>query len=158
MESFENKDIRRQILEEFRKADAFYAQFKNDFNVSILKILNNNLKTKEYNILLSDPISIYAQEIINATESVIDKDRNYPEYRLNEELERIRKVVSQLSVYAIDADLISELHAKVKALIVEYFGGIFDLTANGFILLELNAKIYTHRFLVTYQNIVSGKI
>ena len=158
MENYENGDHRRHILKEFGKVDVFYAQFKNDFNLSLIEIINDKLKTAEYNAQLFDTISIYGQEIINATESVIDKDLNYPEYRLAEELDRIRKVVSQLPTYDVDDDFINQLHKQVKVLMVDYFIGIFNLTANGFRLLEQSAKMHTLRFLYTYHTIVHRKL
>lgn len=158
MTNNEYENSGRYLYDEFAKVDIFYARIKDSFILSIMNIIQDKLNTSEFDAELYDYVSIYGQEIINTTESVIDKDRNYPEQRLVEELERTRKVVAQLPVYEIDSDLMNKLHQQVKVFMVDNFKNVFQLSTNGFLLLELSAKMHTLRFLVTYRNVVEGSM
>lgn len=86
MEIFDNEGNLKFILEEIKKTDTFYNLFKKEFSeliyTNIHKFYPEILPGEEIDELLE----AYAVAILNATESVIDKDRNYPIYRLEEEL------------------------------------------------------------------------
>jgi hypothetical protein len=156
MKDFEKEEFRLYISEEFGKVDAFYAHVKNDFGMTLMKIIEDKSEAQENKAQLSEAISVYAQEIINVTESVIDKDRNYSEIRLKEELQRVQKVVSQWAVYEVDTEFVNKLHQVSKEVMAKYFKPIFDLSADGFRLLDNGAKMHTLRFLASYRNIVLG--
>ena len=56
----------------------------------------------------------YSVAILNSTESVIDKDRNYPFYRLEEELESMNWITLKLFHEAEYNDLGEAVHLKAK--------------------------------------------
>ena len=63
-------------------------------------------------------VDMYAGAILNVTDSVIDKDRNYPEFRLSEELDIISKLLAKEPGFANPGAFAETVHAKVKELMV----------------------------------------
>jgi len=146
MKTFDDEGNMKFILDEIKKTDTFYNLFKKEFSDIISLIIldfHPELVNKEDidNLLLS-----YSVAILNSTESVIDKDRNYPFYRLEEELESMNRITSKLSLSEDNIDFGIAVHEKTKELMVKYFTAIFDLSSNGFRLLEKNAWLYTYEF------------
>jgi len=95
----------------------------------------------------------YSVAILNSTESVIDKDHNYPLYRLEEELDSMNRITLKLSQNE-EYDYFGEaVHLKAKELMVNHFEGIYDLSSVGFRLLERNARIYNWEFVSNFLSI-----
>jgi hypothetical protein len=143
---FDNQGNLKFILEEIKKADTFYNLFKNEFSVLIYNTIQEFYPEirphKEIDELLVD----YAVAILNATESVIDKDQNYPVYRLEEELSTMNRLTLRLSNPEQNNEFREAVHLRAKELMVKYFDAIFDLSSTGFRLLEKNAKLYNWEF------------
>ena len=151
MEPFSNKGNIKFILEEIKKTNTFYNSFKKEFSESIFNIIqvfypDTTLSEEMDNLLL-----IYSVEILNSTESVLDKDRTYPLYRLEEELSAMNRITSKLSEEEEYNDFGEAIHLKAKALIVNHFAAIYNLSSDGFRLLEKNARLYNREFVANFN-------
>ncbi|MFW6327343.1 MAG: hypothetical protein ACOC2F_03440 [Bacteroidota bacterium] len=133
----------RKLLEGFKQQDELHSAFKNHFIRSIYRKIENLFPGRDFGSELADHILLYAENIISCTETVIDKDFNYPEYRMNEEISRMKKVIENLS----DFEHANTFHKEAKKSIVKYFPGVFDLSGQGFRLLEINTSFFNQGFL-----------
>lgn len=153
MAIFDSEGNMKFILEEIKKADTFYNLFKKEFSelifTNIQEFYPDILPGKEIDELLE----AYAVAILNATESVIDKDRNYPMYRLEEELGTMNRLTLRLSKLEENNDFREAVHLSAKELMVKYFSAIYDLSSTGFRLLEKNAKLYNWEFASNFESI-----
>ena len=156
MDLFDNEGNLNFILSEIRKADTFYNTFNRVFSESIMNIIQmfypKAVLGDEMNTLLLS----YSVAILNSTESVIDKDRNYPLYRLEEELDSMNRIILKFSQTEKCDQFGDAVHLKAKELMVNYFAEIFDLSPIGFRLLEKNALIYNFEFVSNFGSLVSG--
>lgn len=157
MEIFDNEGNLKFILEEIKKTDTFYNLFKKEFSeliyTNIHKFYPEILPGEEIDELLE----AYAVAILNATESVIDKDRNYPIYRLEEELSTMNRLTLRLSKLEKNMDFREAVHLHAKKLMVRYFAAIYDLSSTGFRLLEKNAKLYNWEFASNFESIIATR-
>jgi len=157
MEIFDNEGNLKFILEEIKKTDTFYNLFKKEFSeliyTNIHKFYPEILPGEEIDELLE----AYAVAILNATESVIDKDRNYPIYRLEEELSTMNRLTLRLSKLEKNMDFREVVHLHAKKLMVRYFAAIYDLSSTGFRLLEKNAKLYNWEFASNFESIIATR-
>jgi len=157
MEIFDNEGNLKFILEEIKKTDTFYNLFKKEFTeliyTSIQEFYPDILSGGEINELLE----AYAVAILNATESVIDKDRNYPFYRLEEELGTMNRLTLRLSNREENNGFREAVHQHAKELMVKYFIAIYDLSSTGFRLLEKNAKLYNWEFASNFESIIATR-
>ena len=157
MDSFDDEGNIKFILEEIKKTDTFYNSFQKEFSELLLKIIrkfypNTSMGDEIENLLLA-----YSVAILNSTESVIDKDRNYPFYRLEEELESMNWITLKLLHEAEYNDFGEAVHLKAKKLMVKHFAAIYDLSSNGFRLLEKNARLYNWEFVSNFQAVFAAK-
>ncbi|HNX54413.1 MAG TPA: hypothetical protein PLG33_09225 [Prolixibacteraceae bacterium] len=145
---FDNEGNIKSILEGIKKADSFYSIFKEEFYREVFKVIKEWYPDFVFDEVVENLMFLYAVAILNSTEAVIDKDRNYPDYRLEEDLEAMTKVNLKLRISSQILDLGAEVHEKTKVLMVRHFDAIFDLSSTGFRLLEQNAKLYNQEFLI----------
>jgi hypothetical protein len=153
MNSFNEEGKMKFILEEINKVDSLYNTFKTDFSDGIFSIVQEYYPEVALTDELTNLLLAYSVAIINSTESVIDKDRNYPFYRLEEELTAMRKIIARFDLSATYDAFTEQVHAKSKELMVKYFAAIFDLSATGFRLLEKNARVYTLEFVLSFMSV-----
>ena len=92
MDSFDSEGNMKFILEEIKKADTFYNSFQKEFSELLLKIIRKFYPDTSIGEEIENLLLAYSVAILNSTESVIDKDRNYPFYRLEEELESMNRI------------------------------------------------------------------
>jgi len=153
MESFDDDGNMKFILEEIQKADTFYNSFKKEFSELILNIIQEFYPDTLPGHEMDNLLLAYSVAILNSTESVIDKDHNYPLYRLEEELDSMNRITLKLSQNE-EYDYFGEaVHLKAKELMVNHFEGIYDLSSVGFRLLERNARIYNWEFVSNFLSI-----
>lgn len=153
MEIFDSAGNLKFILEEIKKTDTFYNLFKKEFSVLIYNIIQEFYPGTLASDEIDELLEAYAVAILNATESVIDKDRNYPMYRLEEELATMNRLTLKLSKLEENNDFREAVHLKAKELMVNNFTGIFNLSSTGFRLLEKNAKLYNWEFASNFESI-----
>jgi hypothetical protein len=145
---FDNEGNIKSILEGIKKADSFYNTFKEEFYREVFKSIKEWYPGVSFDEVVENLMFLYAVAILNSTEAVIDKDRNYPDYRLEEDLEAMTKVNLKFKVSPEVLELGDDIHSKAKVLMVKYFDAIFDLSSTGFRLLEQNAKLYNLEFVI----------
>ena len=151
MEFFDKESEMRYIKEELKKTDEFYKLFKYEFAKVLVGLIKDYFPEVHPDSELDQIISVYATEILNSTESVIDKDRIYMDYRLEEELDNMNRLVSKVKEFRNSSEFLDAVHEKVKLQMVKYFEDIFELSATGFRLLERNAKLYNLEFAGSFQ-------
>jgi hypothetical protein len=147
MKSFDEEGNMRFILEEIKKTDTFYNAFEKEFSEIIFQIIRDFYSVAQMTDQMDSLLLSYSVAILNSTESVIDKDRNYPFYRLEEEMEAMDRITSKLLPAEENTAFEEIIHQKAKELMVKHFVGIFDLSSIGFRLLERNAKLYNSEFI-----------
>lgn len=152
MEIFDSERNLNFILAEIKKTDTFYNLFKKEFSVLIYMIIQEFYPDIVPGDEIDDLLQAYAVAILNATESVIDKDCNYPSYRLEEELATMNQLTLKLSKLEANNAFREAVHLKAKELMVSNFNGIFDLSSTGFLLLEKNAKLYNWEFASNFES------
>jgi len=157
MEIFDSAGNMKFILEEIKKADTFYNLFKKEFSVLIFNIIQEFYPDTKPSDEIDELLQAYAVAILNATESVIDKDRNYPSFRLVEELDTMNRLTLKLSKLEENDDFREAVHLKAKELMVNNFTGIYNLSSTGFLLLEKNAKLYNWEFASNFESITATR-
>jgi len=158
MDSFDDEGNMKFILAEIQKIDTFYNVFKIEFAQSIYPIIRKFYPEFVQNDETDNLMMAYSVAILNSTESVIDKDRNYPLYRLEEELTTMRKIILKFDFSVVYGDFPEAIHAKAKELIVKHFDAIYDLSSVGFRLLEMNSRLYNHEFVSTIQSTLVHRV
>ena len=153
MKSFDEEGNIKFILEEIQKADTFYNSFKKEFSEITFQIIQEFYPHIVHDDEIDNMLLAYSVALLNSTESVIDKDRNYPFYRLEEELEAMNRITLNLLPSEENMDFGETVHAKAKELMVKYFAAIYDLSSIGFRLLEKNAWLYCSEFVSNFLSI-----
>ena len=156
MERFDKENKMKHILEELKKTDEFYSFFKEEFSGLIYSLIDEFYPSISPNSTIDDLLQTYAVEILSSTESVIDKDMNYPPYRLDEELAVMNQLILKLPHVEYHKSFMDEVHQVAKVLMVKYYTGIYDLSGDGFRLLELNAKLYNWEFNANLNVIIAS--
>jgi len=144
MNRFEKENLIKHILDEIKKTDEFVNSFKHDLAIALYPIIGHYYPLTGRSAVVDEVLQNYAVVITNYTESVIDKDRTYPEYRLNDELEAMNKLVSKLTFN--NPAFTEAVSFQVKELMIKYYHNIYNLSGNGFRLLEMNARLYVWEF------------
>lgn len=133
----------RKILEGFKEQDELQSSFKNHFIQSVYLKIEGLFPERDFGSALADRILLYAENSISCTESVIDKDSSYPAYRKDEEVNRMKQLVDKLP----NIEYWDLIHTEAKKSIVEFFPDVFNLSGQGFRLLELNTRLHNQRFM-----------
>ena len=154
MKLFDDEGNMKFILEEIQKTDTIYNSFKKEFSEIIFGLIREFYPECVLSDEMDNLLLTYSVAILNSTESVIDKDRNYPLYRLEEELDTMSRITIKLSSSLGNRDFGEAIHLKTKKLMVKYFAAIFELSSNGFRLLEKNASLYNIQFVSNFQSIL----
>ena len=151
MEKFESDKFQHQLNSEFRRVEEFLHEFESVFAGELQKIIFKTYSNIELNEKIHEAVLAYANEIINVAESVCDKDMNYTELRLKEELDNMARVVENYPPENLDCEFLQKSHQNAKKLIVDFYPYIFDLSANGFRLLEKYCQMYNWKFVDIFQ-------
>jgi len=152
MEIFDKDGNMKFISEEIKKTDTLFGSFKYEFSLRIYEIIQRFYPTIQPSHEINEQLQAYAIAILNCTMSVIDKDRNYPLYRLEEELISMNKLTLKLSKIEENNAFSEAIHMQAKALLVNYFNFIYDLSSTGFRLLEKNTKLYNWEFVSSFES------
>ena len=134
------------LLKEFKNIDIKQRRIKKDFTLSVHAIISEYYPNFQNFDTLKDALEQYASHIINATDSVIDKDTHYPEYRLKEELETMQALILNGKDNRNNTLFFEEILSNSKRIMVKYFPKLIHLSGNGFRLLNANAIMYCRAF------------
>ncbi|WP_066627258.1 hypothetical protein [Labilibacter marinus] len=144
--TFDKERRLNQLFADFKRTDQFYAKFKSEFEELIFDIILDYYPHFSQKDILEEMIGIYASEVLSATESVIDKDKNYPDFRKEEELGYLNRLLTKEKAMVTESEFSDTIHLKVKEIAVMHYPAISDLSTHGFRLLERNMKMHLYRF------------
>lgn len=130
------------------KKDEFLESFREVFILEVYTIIMNVNGRCLFNEDMEKSLSVYAIDIVNTVESVVDKDGHYPDYRMEKELDSTTKLMNKVLSVTEEDELLDRLHFCSKQLITWFYPGIINLSNYGFRLLERNTKIYTASFIL----------
>lgn len=142
MNLFHGEKFVKELYQEFDVIDknlkSFHDDLCRDVFTLIKKSFSGNRLTEELRLAIEDKIT----EVFFSTQSVIDKDTTYAEYRMNDELDRMRRLVERRERESMNPEFDSKLLYFVKYHIVEHFSAVYNLSAEGFLLLDLYVKYH----------------
>ncbi|MGQ1786104.1 MULTISPECIES: hypothetical protein [unclassified Saccharicrinis] len=151
---FDKERKLNELFTNFKRTDKFYAEFKLEFKSVIMDVILDYYPEFKQKDVLNDMMGHYATEVLSATESVLDKDKNYPEERKIEELGYMDRLLNKEQVIARQSAFSETVHQKVKELIVAHYPNIVDLSTYGFRLLERNMKMHLIGFISQFLSFV----
>ncbi|TLX74698.1 hypothetical protein E9993_12350 [Labilibacter sediminis] len=146
-----------QLFKDYNKTKKLHTQFKKAFTASIIDVVLDFHPHYNQIDILNELILLYASEILNATEEVLDKDSKYSEDRKIEELDCMNRVINKESLMVDENDFSEQVHLKAKALVVNFFPQVIHLSNYGFRLLELNTKMYLYSFIAQFNSFVNNQ-
>jgi hypothetical protein len=150
MNRFEKENLIKHILDEIKKNDEFVNAFYDELTQALYPVIGTFYPHVSPGTTIDEVLQNYALVITNYTESVIDKDRTYPLYRLNDELDAMNRLVAKLTFS--NPAFTDTVSFYVKELMIKHFPNIYNLSGNGFRLLELNARLYVWEFNANLAN------
>ncbi len=139
------------IFEQFKLIDAFRTSFKDDFKASFAPLVAEYQAVDDQE-QLDDFLDQMAEEAISFTESVIEKDRSYSDYRKTEELKVMTSLQERLNYDKLSQQQLAQSKHLLNDLILTHYPALYELTSFGYRLLDRNINYYTWRFLVNIQN------
>ncbi len=142
MDSFEKKEKMRQLLLEFEQVDRVHHETMLDIENGIYDMLHAEFQFFPLPEDISESLKQFAITLINMSNSVIDKDSHYPDYRLKEELANVIRIQERQEVDA--QEFTQALVGHVKSVIIEKFPQVFDLSGDGFRLLDANISYHVN--------------
>lgn len=150
-----NKDFQRTLAKAFKKFDEFRFGFQQHFSSEIFGIIHeqhpNIPETELREILLA-----YSHEVFSCAESVLDKDHNYSNFRMKEELDAITRALERFGDTEPRNELARQTHRKAKEIMVDFFPDLIDLSGNGFRLLEKYCLLYNREFVRSTEHRVGN--
>lgn len=153
-ESFDDDWNLNSMLQNLKKTDAIYTTLKNKFALSIKKNILDYYGASVFSNELLEEIELFSASVINLTETVIDKDKNYTEQRFLEDYEGIAKAVSKMNPDPAGIAFRAAILGQSKEMMIENFEEIFELSSTGFRLLEKEASWYIMLFEMSLNEII----
>lgn len=150
MEEFDSNKHIHNIIREFKRTDEFYISFRHQFIISLFLVVKRYYRDHKLDETMNANLQLYADEMLSCVESVLYKDLTYPEFRMEEELKVMIRLVVSKTEYDQQLEFIEKIHMKSKEMIVRHYPAIFDLSANGFRLLEKYSKMYNWEFVTNF--------
>jgi len=143
-----NKEFQYTLAKAFKKIDEFRFEFQQHFCSELFGIAQKqHLDIPEAE--LRKMLLVYSHEVFSCAESVLDKDKNYSDFRLEEELHALTVALKNTG---FDNELAQQTHRKAKEIIVDFFPDLIDLSGNGFRLLEKYCLLYNREFVRATEN------
>jgi len=132
--------------------DEILESFQNQFNREVLSIVGNTFLANVSQEEFEELVLTYANQIFNTVESVCDKDKNYSEVKLADEVGIMNKMVGKmLEENNENRELADRIHQKAKELMVNFNPDLMDLSADGFRLLEKYSLMYNIFFISNFS-------
>lgn len=152
MEDFDRNKNLHNMIREFKQTDEFYNSFRHQFIVSLFLVVKRYYKDLQLNEEMNRNLQLYADEMLSCVESVIYKDTTYTDYRMEEELGIMIRLVNKQPKSDENAEFIDKIHLKAKEMIVRHYPAIEELSGNGFRLLEKYSKMYNWEFVSNFYS------
>ncbi len=150
MGRLDNKEKIRHVFLEFEKYDKLHQEFLLEFENGIYNFIADNLD--QYNLYegFSDDLNTFSVSLINCAYEVLEKDNNYPEYRMEMELENMDHLFLRYPSPAGNESFTQKFTQMAKAKMPKYFPALYQLSASGFRLLERCSTYRINSFLLYF--------
>lgn len=148
MKSSNMKEEVRRILQEFKEYDKLHHEFLSDFENGIYNFIADHPNSINLPLDFSDDLKSFAISLINCAYEVIEKDSNFAQYRINTELENMDHLLIRYPLPTKNALFTEGFTKMAKAKMPKYFSGLYNLSADGFRLLERSTSYRINAFLM----------
>jgi hypothetical protein len=136
MKAFNEKDKVRQLFHEFEQYDKLHLKFVLDFENSIYNFIADHPKNIKLSVSFPEDLKLFCNSLINCAYEVLEKNETYPEYRMQIELKNMDKLLRH-SPQPFGNEIFSKDFSQMaKAKMPTYFPQLFDLSSDGFRLLQ----------------------
>jgi hypothetical protein len=142
MNLFDKERFVKELYHEFDRMDENRRSFFNDLCRDSFMLIKNSFSGDVLSTKHQSALEEKITEVFFSTQSVIDKDNTYPDYRMSDELRRMKNLVEQRDSESINPEFDSKLLHLVKYNIVEHFNAVYNLSSEGFLLLDLYVKYH----------------
>ncbi len=142
--------LMEELLKEFKKVDEFRNQFRNDF-IKVFTSLLYNLYQLEKDEKMNEALTIMAQQTISYTESIIEKDRSFSEYRKEEELKAMDDLLAKLQILESYEEEIKKIKQTLNDVVINHYPTIYEFTSFGYRLHEKKAQYHSYQFWSGFQ-------
>lgn len=133
------------MFEQFRLIDSHREQFRARFVNRFRVVLSNEFDTTNTDAL-DEFLEWMADEAISFTEAIIDKDRNFPEYRMVEELKSMNTVLAKFPIQQHSHPGIQQIKFELNELILSHYPALYELSGFGYRLLDRNVNYFVFTF------------
>lgn len=148
MKTFNEKDKVRQIFLEFKKYDKLHHRFLVDFENDIYNFIADYPEQIKLNKSFSEDLKSFSISLINCAYEVIEKNDTYPKYRMQIELANMDKLLHNYPLPRENKHFSDGFSQMVKAKMPQYFPHLYDLSSDGFRLLERSSNYRINAFLI----------
>ncbi|MFA9392187.1 MAG: hypothetical protein ACERKD_20415 [Prolixibacteraceae bacterium] len=158
MEDFDRNKNLHNMIREFKQTDEFYDSFRHQFIISLFLLVKRYYKELKLDLEMNNNLKLYADEMLSCVESVLYKDSTYPDFRMEEELGMMNRIVNKEPTEEENAEFIDKIHLKAKEMIVMNYSGIEELSGTGFRLLEKYSKMYNWEFVSNFYALLKQRV
>ena len=148
MKAFNKKEEVRQIFLEFEKYDKLHDKFLLEFENGIYNFIADHPKSIQLSASFSEDLKSFSNSLISCAYEVIEKNNTYPAYRMQIELENMDKLLEKYPLPEENNTFSLGFSKMAKAKMPKYFPELYDLSSNGFRLLERCTSFRIHAFLM----------
>lgn len=152
MENSNQGEKIRQIFLEFEQFDQFHHKFSLEFENGIYNFVVDHPEQVSLEPEFTEDLKYFAIALINCAYDVIEKNKAYPPYRMEMELENMDKQLERYPMPEENKAFSNGFSQMAKAKMTKYFPALFDLSADGFRLLERSTNYRIHGFLTNLYN------
>lgn len=142
MKEFNKAQFVNELYERFEVIDNAVKDFSTGLCADIFTLINKSFKHYKMDAELKRGIEDKVIEIYHSTQSLIDKDKTYPDYRMNVEIGILRNLIAKRDLVGNHSELEAKLLYFIKFHIVEHFKEVYDLSAEGYLLIDLYVKYH----------------
>lgn len=146
MKEYEQNDFRYNLIAEFQRIDELFDKFQLVFSRELSIVVRDEQPQAGSSSKMKEHVSLFAKQIFSIVESVFEKDQQYSDSRLKQELDSMNLVVEKYAVTVLKDRYVKKVHDVVKKVIVLFFPDLLDLSGNGFRLLDKYSKMYSCLF------------
>ena len=145
------------LFKDFTRLDMIQNAFVEELGLEIIFIIKDYFPGLRITKDIKKNIDNYARGVLNFTQSVIDKDSSYPHFRKSDELDRLSQLVIKLEPKVESRLFESALLKASKKMMIDFNKDIYDLSSEGFLLLDRNVRYFTIDFIMGIEGIARKK-
>ena len=148
MKSYDKKEKIKLILLEFEQYDKYHHKFSLEFEHGIYNFIADHPNCITPKEGFSDDLKSFAVSLINCAYEVVEKDKSYPSSRMALELENMEHLIERYPLLAQNDVFPMGFTQMAKAKMTKYFPKLYNLSADGFRLLERSTTYRINSFLI----------